>query len=148
MLGGVQLEHFLEVEKFLLFTVISDLKLFLIHIQKEQSVTFEGIISKLSKIHGSNIIKPTRIGNNTTQQTDISWSKRILGNEARAQMKMKIIIQDFTPNDRLHNKYFNISLFPGKPASIDCDNLKYSRNRKNCVSQFSKISDIIDPQNE
>lgn len=34
------------------------------------------------------------------QQKDISWSNLIRGNEALAQMNIKIIIQDFTPKDK------------------------------------------------
>jgi len=81
------------------------------------SETFEGIISKLYNIQGTNMIKAITIGNNTIQQNDISWSKRILGNEARTQMNVKIIIQDFVPKVRVFNnpsiKGFNS---PNKPA--------------------------------
>jgi len=69
------------------------------------------------------MINATRIGNNTVQQNNISWSKRILGNEARAQMNMKIITQDFRPNDRLHNKKYNVSISPGVPANLNCVSL-------------------------
>ena len=58
---------------------------------------FVGIISKLYNMHGIKITNAITIGNNTVQQKDISWSKRILGNEALAQMNMNIIIQDFIP---------------------------------------------------
>ena len=37
------------------------------------------------------------MGNNTVQQKDINWSKRILGKEALIQIKIKIIIHDFNP---------------------------------------------------
>ena len=60
----------------------------------------EGIISKLYKIQGTNITKAITIGNNIVQQKDINWSKRILGNEALAQMNIKIIMQDFIPKAR------------------------------------------------
>ena len=60
-----------------------------------------GIISKLYKIQGIKIIKATTIGNKIVQQKDISWSKRILGNDALAHIKTKIIIQVFIPNERL-----------------------------------------------
>jgi len=56
-----------------------------------------GIISKLYNIHGTNTIKAITKGNNTVQQKDINWSKRILGNEALAHMKINTIIQDFIP---------------------------------------------------
>ena len=57
----------------------------------------EGIISKLYRIQGTNITKAITIGNNIVQQKDINWSKRILGNEALAQIKINIIIHDFIP---------------------------------------------------
>ena len=38
------------------------------------------------------------IGNNTVQQNDINWSKRILGKLALAHIKVKIIILDLIPN--------------------------------------------------
>lgn len=52
------------------------------------------------------MIKAITIGNNTVQQKDISWSKRILGNEARAQMNIKIIILDFIPIVKQFNNPF------------------------------------------
>jgi hypothetical protein len=83
----------------------------------DNSATFEGIISKLNKVQGTKKIKAITIGNNMVQQNDISWSKRILGNEARAQMNIKIIIQDFRPKFTLYNnpsvkgfEYANIPL--------------------------------------
>jgi len=57
-----------------------------------------GNISKLYKIHGTSIIKAITRGNKIVQQKDINWSKRIRGKDALAQIKIKIIIQDFTPN--------------------------------------------------
>ena len=62
-----------------------------------------GMISKLYNIHGTNITKAITRGNNIVQQKDINWSKRILGNEALTQMKIKIIIQDFTPKVKPYN---------------------------------------------
>ena len=59
-----------------------------------------GIISKLYNMQGTSIIKAITIGNNIVQQKDINWSKRILGNEALAHMKTKIIIQDLKPKLR------------------------------------------------
>lgn len=44
------------------------------------------------------------------QQYDISWSKRILGKEALANIKIKIIIQDFRPKDKLVIKPPKITL--------------------------------------
>jgi len=58
---------------------------------------FVGIISKLNNTQGIKITKAITIGNKIVQQKDINWSKRILGNEALAQINTKIIIQDFTP---------------------------------------------------
>ena len=43
-------------------------------------------------------MKAITIGNNIVQEKDISWSKRILGNEALTHIKIKIIIQDFIPS--------------------------------------------------
>ena len=62
-----------------------------------------GIISKLYNIQGTKIIKAITIGNNMVQQKDINWSKRILGNEALAHIKIKIIIQDFIPKVKPYN---------------------------------------------
>lgn len=56
------------------------------------------IIAKLYKTQGNNIIKAITNGNSMVQQNDINWSYRILGNEALAQIKINIIIQDFNPN--------------------------------------------------
>jgi len=56
-----------------------------------------GNISKLYKIHGTNIIKAITIGNRIVQQNVINWSKRILGKLALAQIKINIIIQDLKP---------------------------------------------------
>jgi len=61
------------------------------------------------------MIKATTIGSNTVQHDNISWSKRILGNEARTQMKMKII-QDFSPKDTLSFKGSHLSSFAGEPV--------------------------------
>lgn len=65
-----------------------------------------GNISKLYKIHGTNIIKANTIGNKTVQQKDINWSKRILGKEALAQIKVNIIRELFNPK---LNPYINPS---------------------------------------
>ena len=48
-------------------------------------------------IHGTNTINANSIGNNTVQQKDINWSKRILGNEALTHIKMNIIIELLIP---------------------------------------------------
>lgn len=48
-------------------------------------------------IQGIFVINPTTIGNNIVQQSDINWSKRILGNEALAQIKTNIIKQVLNP---------------------------------------------------
>ena len=46
---------------------------------------------------GISIINANRIGNNTVQQNDISWSNLILGNDALTQMKTNTIIELFIP---------------------------------------------------
>ena len=56
-----------------------------------------GKISKLYKTQGTKIIKAKITGNKTVQQKLISWSKRILGKDALAQTKVKIIIELFKP---------------------------------------------------
>ena len=48
-------------------------------------------------IHGIKNINPNNIGNNTVQQKDINWSKRILGNEALTHMNINTIIALFIP---------------------------------------------------
>lgn len=58
---------------------------------------FEGIISKLYNIQGTSTTNAITNGNNTVQQKDINWSKRILGKEALAQINTKIITHDFIP---------------------------------------------------
>ena len=57
-----------------------------------------GNISKPYKTQGTRIINATTIGNNTVQQKDINWSKRILGKLALAQINVKIIRLDLVPN--------------------------------------------------
>ena len=42
-------------------------------------------------------MKANTIGNKTVQQKDINWSKRILGKEALAQIKVNIIIELLIP---------------------------------------------------
>jgi hypothetical protein len=58
------------------------------------------MISKLYNIQGTSITKAITIGNKTVQQKDINWSKRILGKEARTQMKTNIRAQDLNPKER------------------------------------------------
>lgn len=55
-------------------------------------------ISELNKIHRFIIIIAKSIGNNTFQQSDIHWSNLFVYKDALAQIKINIIIQDFTPN--------------------------------------------------
>ncbi len=57
-----------------------------------------GNISKLYRIHGTNIIKAITSGNKIVQQKDINWSKRIRGKDALAQININIIIQNFILN--------------------------------------------------
>ena len=53
--------------------------------------------SKAYNIQGTSIIKATTIGNKTVQQKDINWSKRILGKDALAQIKVNINRELFKP---------------------------------------------------
>jgi hypothetical protein len=50
------------------------------------------------------------IGNRTVQQNDINWSKRILGKEALAQIKVKIMIELFNPKFKPYNSPSNVGL--------------------------------------
>jgi hypothetical protein len=50
------------------------------------------------------------IGNNTVQQNAINWSKRILGKEALAQIKVNIIIELFNPKFKPYNNPSNVGL--------------------------------------
>lgn len=56
-----------------------------------------GTMSKLYKIQGTNIMNAITIGNNIVQQKVINWSNLIRGNDALIHIKIKIIIQDFSP---------------------------------------------------
>ncbi len=51
---------------------------------------FKGIIPRPYTIQGINITYAITTGNKTVQQTDINWSKRILGKEALTQMNTNI----------------------------------------------------------
>ena len=51
---------------------------------------FIGIIPRPYTIQGINTTYAITIGNKTVQQTDINWSKRILGKEALTQMNTNI----------------------------------------------------------
>ena len=62
-----------------------------------------GTILRPKTIQGIIIMNAIIIGNNTVQQYDISWSKRILGKEALTHMNINIIIQVFNPKLRLVN---------------------------------------------
>lgn len=44
--------------------------------------TFTTVIPNMINRQGINTINANKTGNNTVQQKDINWSKRILGNEA------------------------------------------------------------------
>ena len=68
-----------------------------------------GIILKAYNTQGIKIIKAITIGNNTVQQKDINWSKRILGKDALAHIKTNINIQDFVPKLRPYNNPSNVS---------------------------------------
>ena len=60
-------------------------------------------IPNMCNRHGTNIINANNIGNNTVQQNDINWSKRILGKDALTQMKINTIIELFIPKVKLDN---------------------------------------------
>ena len=47
------------------------------------------------------------MGNNTVQQKDINWSKRILGKDALTQIKINTIRELFKPNTILDKRPFN-----------------------------------------
>ena len=59
-----------------------------------------GMISKLYRIQGSNIMKAITAGRRMVQQNDISWSYRIRGKLARTQINRKIIAQALRPRVR------------------------------------------------
>ena len=64
---------------------------------------FMKYIPNMCNRHGTNIINANNIGNNTVQQNDINWSKRILGNDALTHIKVNTIIELFTPKAKLYN---------------------------------------------
>jgi len=59
--------------------------------------TFTTVIPNMNNRQGINTINANKIGNNTVQQKDINWSKRILGNEALTHININIIIELFIP---------------------------------------------------
>lgn len=56
-----------------------------------------GVTSSIYNKQGITIMNANIIGNNTVQQYDISWSKRILGNDALTQINTKTIKKLFIP---------------------------------------------------
>ena len=56
---------------------------------------------------GTKNISANKIGNNTVQQKDINWSKRILGKDALTQININTIIELFTPKVILDNNPLN-----------------------------------------
>ena len=66
-------------------------------------LTLTTVIPNIYNKQGIKTINANKIGNNTVQQKDINWSKRILGNEALTHIKTKIIIPDLTPNAKPYN---------------------------------------------
>ena len=56
---------------------------------------------------GTKKISANKIGNNTVQQKDINWSKRILGKDALTQININTIIELFTPKVILDNNPLN-----------------------------------------
>ena len=63
---------------------------------------------------GISIINANRIGNNTVQQNDISWSNLILGNDALTQMKTNTIIELFIPKVKPYNNPSKLELQKNK----------------------------------
>ena len=59
-----------------------------------------------------------KIGNKIVQQKVISWSNRILGNDALTQIKTNIRIQDLRPKDKLYTKPWNITIKIFKLTSV------------------------------
>ena len=92
--------------------------------------TFTTVIPNIYNKQGINIIKANKIGNNTVQQNDINWSKRILGNEALTQININTIIELFIPKVILCKKPSTLEL-----VKIPL-NLKYS---KYVIQFISKI---------
>ena len=66
---------------------------------KNNKVILVGTALKAIRIHGTRNIKANTKGSNTVQQTVISWSKRIRGNDALTHTKPNIIKQVFIPNE-------------------------------------------------
>jgi hypothetical protein len=58
---------------------------------------FKTNTSKTYKVQGNKTIKANNKGNNTVQQNDINWSKRILGNEALTHININTNIELFNP---------------------------------------------------
>ena len=79
---------------------------------------------------GINNINANKIGSNTVQQKDINWSKRILGNEALTQIKMKTIIELFIPKVILYKSPSTAEL-----VRIPL-NLKYSEDVIHFISKI------------
>jgi hypothetical protein len=65
---------------------------------------------QLNNIQGIIIIIANTIGNRIVQQNAINWSKRILGNEALAQIKVNIIIELFNPKFKPYNNPSKVGL--------------------------------------
>lgn len=92
-----------------------------------------GRISKLYKIQGTNITNAITIGNNTVQQKDINWSKRILGKDARTQININIRAQDLNPRTVPLTNPSNKGLYKEgsvKPLPVK---LSHKSKSKNCV---------------
>ena len=78
-----------------------------------------GKASKPYTTHGNNTTYAIIKGNNTVQQTDINWSKRILGKEALTQMNTNIkkdvfIAKFIEEEDIFTNISYKIELFTSK----------------------------------
>ena len=83
-------------------------------------------------------MKANTIGNNTVQQNDINWSKRILGKEALTQMKINIIIELFNPKLKPYNNPSIIGLLKKLAKYFCIKNNQESINNKleNIVSKI------------
>ena len=69
-----------------------------------------GNASKPYTTQGNNTTNAIIKGNNTVQQTDINWSKRILGKEALTQINTKLRKQFLMLNLKEKKKYLQILL--------------------------------------
>ena len=98
--------------------------------------------------HGTNIINANNIGNNTVQQNDINWSKRILGKDALTQMKINTIIELLIPKVKLDNnpsteELVNNSLNLKYSDRYYSFYIKYISINSNLINQINKYDQIL-----